>query len=112
MEYDKMNDYIESVFTVFQKVNKKASLQNDKKMKLVSLMILNYVVKMAKDYNVDLKQVVESESINLIPIFEYISHQNIELYDFSKIQIEDVDTTKTSDLERFILTHIYYITQK
>jgi hypothetical protein len=67
---------------------------------------------MAKDYNVDLKQVVESESINLIPIFEYISHQNIELYDFSKIQIEDVDTTKTSDLERFILTHIYYITQK
>ena len=112
MEYDKMNDYTESVFTVFQKVNKKASLQNDKKMKLVSLMILNYVVKMAKDYNVDLKQVVESESINLIPIFEYISHQNIELYDFSKIQIEDVDTTKTSDLERFILTHIYYITQK
>ena len=51
------------------------------------------------------------ETINLIPIFEYISYNNIELYDFKKIDINDVDVTKDSDLERFVLTHVYYITQ-
>ena len=111
MEYDKMNDYIESVFTVFQKVHKTASSQNDQKMKLISLMIFNYTLHLSKEYKVDLKNIPEKEKINLIPIFEYISHNNIELYDFDKIKIEDVDTSKKSDLERFILTHIYYITQ-
>jgi len=47
----------------------------------------------------------------MIPIFEYIAHNNIELYDFSKIEVSDVDTNKKEDLERFVLTHIYYITQ-
>ena len=32
-------------------------------------------------------------------------------YDFTKIEVTDVDTTKNSDLERFVLTHVYYITQ-
>ena len=50
--------------------------------------------------------------INLIPIFEYISSNNIELLDFSNININDIDIRKKDDLERFILTHIYYITQK
>ena len=36
----------------------------------------------------------QKESINLIPVFEYISYNNIELYDFSKIDLSDVDTSK------------------
>ena len=36
---------------------------------------------------------------------------NIELYDFSIINMDDVDITKKEDLETFVLTHIYYITQ-
>ena len=70
---------------------------------------------MANDNNANLKEIKElndSDSINLIPVFEYISYNNIELYDFAKIDISDVDTSKNSDLERFILTHVYYITQK
>ena len=59
----------------------------------------------------DLKSISQKESINLIPFFEYISHNNIELYDFNKIKMEDVDTSQNADLERFVLTHIYYITQ-
>jgi hypothetical protein len=67
---------------------------------------------MAKDYNVNLKELLEPDSINLIPVFEYISYNNIELYDFTKIDVTDLDVTKNSDLERFVLTHVYYITQK
>ncbi len=53
----------------------------------------------------------ELETINLIPIFEYISYNNVELYDFSKIDVNDVDTTNSKDLERFVLSHVYYLTQ-
>ena len=109
--YDNMPNYIESIFNVFQSVTKRATLQKDKRLKTVSLIILNYVKKMANDFKIELKNIVEPESINLIPIFEYISFNNIQLYDFSTIDMADVDTSKNADLERFVLTHIYYITQ-
>ena len=111
MSYDKMNDYIESLFTVFSIVNKKAEQKKDKKMKFIALAIYNYLLKTAKDNGVDLKTINESETINLIPFFEFVSYNNIEFYDFNKIKMEDVDVTKASDLERFVLTHVYYITQ-
>jgi hypothetical protein len=106
-----MNDYIESLFTVFIMVNKKAEQRKDKKMKFIALAIYNYVLKTAKDNGVDLNTISESETINLIPFFEFVSYNNIEFYDFNKIKMEDVDVRKESDLERFILTHVYYITQ-
>ena len=112
-EFDKMPEFIESIFNVFKMVTKKADTQRDKRLKMISLVIFNYVRKMAKDYNVNLKELTEEEeSINLIPVFEYISYNNIELYDFTKIDVSDLDVTKNSDLERFVLTHVYYITQK
>ena len=76
--YDRMSDYIESLFNVFQLVNKKAERQADRRLKMICLVIFNYVRKMAKDFNVDLSNISQPESINLIPVFEYISH-NINL---------------------------------
>lgn len=111
MGYDKINEYVESIFNIFKIIKTKAQKNDDKKMKMISLMIYKYVINMAKEHEIKLANTPEIDSINLIPFFEYISYNNIELYDFSKIKIDDVDTTKKSDLERFILTHIYYITQ-
>lgn len=111
MTYDKMNDYIESVFTVFKTVNKKAEQKQDRKMKFIALMIYNYVLKTSKDNGVDLITINDTDTINLIPFFEYVSYNNIEFFDFNKIKMEDIDVTKAADLERFVLTHIYYITQ-
>ncbi len=108
-EFDKMPEFIESIFNVFKMINKKAENQKDKRLKMISLAVFNYVRKMAYDYNVNLKELAEPEAINLIPVFEYISYNNIELYDFTKIDVNDVDVTKNSDLERFVLTHVYYI---
>jgi hypothetical protein len=107
--YDKMSEYIEALFIVFKKINEKAK---DTRQKMIALTIYNYVRYMSKQYNVDLSIIIEPEMINLIPIFEYISHENIEFYDFSKININDVDITKKEDLERFVLSHVYYITQQ
>lgn len=110
--YDKMNDYIESIFNVFKMVSETASEKKDRRFQIISLVIFNYVRKMAKDFNIDLNKVVKQKPINLMPIFEYISHNNIELYDFNNINIQDVDVSKKSDLERYVLTHVYYLTQK
>jgi hypothetical protein len=109
--YDKMLDYIASVFNVFQMVNRKADQQQDKRLKVIGLTIYNYVRYMAKEYEVDLKGISEPESINLIPIFEYIAANDIELLDFSNINITDIDVTSKEDLEKFVISHIYYITQ-
>lgn len=109
--YGNMQEFIESVFTLFQQVYKKAETQKDKRFQMIALTIYNYIRKMAIDYNVDLSAIEQPTSINLVPIFDYIQMNNIELYDFSKIDINDVDVTKAEDLERFVLTHIYYITQ-
>jgi len=109
--YDKMEDYITSIFNVFQMVNLKAAQKQDKMLKLIGLTIFNYVRYMAKEYEIDLKEVKESESINLIPVFEYVAVNNIELYDFSNINMNDVDINKKEDLERFVISHVYYITQ-
>ena len=109
--YDKMEDYITSVFNVFQMVNKKAEKQNDKRLKIIGLTIYNYVRYLANEYDIDLKTITEPESINLIPVFEYVAANNIEFYDFSNINLNDVDISKKEDLERFVVSHIYYITQ-
>ena len=109
--YDKMEDYIASVFSVFQMVTRKAEQQNDSRFKMIGLVINNYVRYMSKKYEIDLKEIVEPESINLIPVFEYVAANNIELIDFSNITLDDIDVTKKEDLERFVLSHIYYITQ-
>ena len=110
-KYDKMNDYIESLFNVFQVINRKAEIQKDRRLKLIALSIYNYIKKTAKDNNFSLVDLKEPVSINLIPIFEYISFNNIELLDFDNIDMNSVDVTKNEDIERYILTHVYYITQ-
>lgn len=109
--YDKMEDYVASIFSVFQMVNRKAEQQNDKRLKMIGLSIFNYSRYMAKEYNIDLKNISLTESINLIPVFEYVAANNIELLDFLNININDIDITKKEDLERFVLSHVYYITQ-
>jgi UV DNA damage repair endonuclease len=107
-----MDEYIKSVFNVFQMVNRKAEQQQDKRFKMIGLTIYNYTRYMAKEYEIELKDIKEPESINLIPVFEYVAANNIEFLDFSNINMNDIDITKKEDLERFVLSHVYYITQR
>ena len=103
--------YIESIYNIFQMVNKLPQ-QANKKTKYIALVIFKYIFNIAKAENVDLNQVKEPEFINLMPFFEYVTENNIEFYDFNNINESDIDVTKPEDIERFTLSHIYYITQK
>ena len=112
MSYDKMEDFIETIYNVFSSVNVKADSKRDKRLKYIAVLILGYVTKLAKEHAVNLKEIEEPDSINLIPFFEYVSFNDIKLLEFDKITVEDIDVTKSEDIERFILSHVYYITQK
>ena len=112
MPYEKMREYVESLFNVFNMINQNESVKKDRRFQIIALVIFNYVRKMAKDNDVDLRTVEIKKPINLMPIFEYISHNNIQLFDFNNIDLTDVDVNKNEDLERYVLTHVYYITQK
>lgn len=107
-----MKEYINALFNVFHKVNKKSDQTGDRKIKYIALIIYNYMVKMAKDNNIDLRELTINERVDLSIIFNYINALQIELYDFNNIQMESVDITKREDIERFVLTHVYYITQQ
>ena len=123
MAYDKMNEYIDTIFNVYIMVVKMTSDSTNKrandKLKCISLVIYNYLIKLVKDTDFDLSKLksVQNSSeyakmnINLVPFFEYIAHNNIELYDFSKIEENDIDVNDAADVERFVLSHIYYLTQ-
>jgi len=43
------------------------------------------------------------------PVHDYITNNKIELFDFNNIKLEDVNLNNTNDIERFVLSHIYYI---
>ena len=55
--YDKMPEFIESVLNVFYLVNKRAETKKDERLRMISLVILNYVRKMALDFKVNLKEI-------------------------------------------------------
>jgi hypothetical protein len=78
--YDKMKDYIESVFNVFQMVNRKSEQQKDKRLKMIGLTIYNYVKYMSTEYEVDLKNIQEPNKINLIPIFPWCFTQVPQIF--------------------------------
>ena len=96
--YDNMNSFIKSLFDVYNMISKSAEKQNDNKMKMIAMIISNYANFMSKEYNYEENTNESVESINLIPIFEYVAANNIELYDFSNINMSDVDVTKKEDL--------------
>ena len=112
MSYDKMEDFIETIYNVFSSVNVKADSKRDKRLKYIAVLILGYVTKLAKEHAVNLKEIENPDSINLIPFFEYVTFKDIKLLEFDNIKFEDIDVSKSDDIERFVLSHVYYITQK
>jgi hypothetical protein len=116
MAYDKMDEFIETLFDVFKMVTQLVVEKKETKYKFIAAIIHNYILKTAKSNNIDMSALILNDTyktqINLIPFFEYVTHNNIEFYDFNNIELLDVDTSKNEDIERFVLSHVYYITQK
>ena len=78
----------------------------------IAYLISNYFYKILKETNFDKNELVKTEHINLVPFFEYVSQNKIEFYDFNEIDVNNFDVKDELVIERFILSHIYHITQQ
>jgi hypothetical protein len=112
MSYTNIHEYIQTIWSIFYIIKDKAKLQQDKKLEMLSLVIFNYISFMSKTNNIKFKDLKKDKVINLIPFFEYVTFHNIQFYDLTKITEQDLDVTSKNDLEKYILSQIYYFSQK
>ena len=108
MKFNNIEKYLTTIYNVFLNLNKTA---NTKKIKAITVIIFNYLLKSAKDNQIDIKNLEVNPEINMIPFFEYIDFFNIQLLDFDNLEESEIDISKNSDIERFVLSHVYYLTQ-
>ena len=102
-------EYLVSVKSISNMLFNKAKDTNDKRLHFISLMIFNYLKGELRDPKIDYSSIELQDCINLVPLYEYMATNNIELYDLKKIGVDDVDANKQADVERFVLSHIFYM---
>ena len=112
MRFEKSIEYIESIFNFMEVLYKKATNLNDKKLIQICKMIFNYLIVCCDERNVLLKDLNKNENFVMKPVYDYIDDNEIQILDLNNILPQDIDIKNPKDIERFVLSHIYYITQK
>lgn len=106
-------EYISAMNCICNTLFDRSMKSKDIKLRHISLMVYNYIVHMIKENNIDYKYTDGvTQMIDMVPVYDYIYQNQIELYDLDSITVDDMDVTKKADVERFILSHINYIFNK
>lgn len=109
MSYEKSKEYIESIFNFMEVLYKKAVKTGDNKLIQISKLIFNYVVTCCSESKVLIKDLTKNEDFDMKPVYEYITNNDIKIIDLNNIQFQEIDINNPQDIERFVLSHIYYI---
>jgi len=111
MSYEKSREYIESIFNVCNILFSKAKENNDRKLFFITKLISNYLLSITvqKNVSLSLSELNKTGEINKKPILEYIAKNDIKLYDLQNMQMTDMNVADLNDVERYVLSHIYYI---
>jgi hypothetical protein len=109
MGFEKSIEYIESIFNFMEVLYKKAINLNDKRLIQICKMIFNYLITCCSESKVLLKDLNKNEDFDMRPVYDYIRDNDIKVLDLNNILPEDIDIKKSHDIERFVLSHIYYI---
>jgi len=56
-----------------------------------------------------LKHLNKNENFDMKPVYDYIDENKIQILDLNNILPQDIDISNPQDIERFVLSHIYYI---
>jgi hypothetical protein len=109
MGFEKSIEYIESIFNFMEVLYKKAVNLNDKKLIQICKMIFNYFITCCNENKVLLKDLNKNEDFDMKPVYDYIRDNEIKVLDLNNILPQDIDIKNPQDIERFVLSHIYYI---
>jgi hypothetical protein len=109
MGFEKSIEYIESIFNFMDVLYKKAVKLNDKKLIQICKLIFNYLITCCGERNVLVRDLKKNEDFDMKPVYDYIDENEIKILDLNNVLPEDIDISKPQDIERFVLSHIYYI---
>jgi hypothetical protein len=109
MEFEKSIEYIESIFNFMHLLHRKAVKLNDKKLIQICRLIFNYLITCCSERKILIRDLKKNEDFDMKPVYDYIHDNDIKLLDLKNVLPEDIDITKSQDIERFVLSHIYYI---
>jgi hypothetical protein len=112
MSFEKSKEYIESIYNFMEVLYRKAVKINDIKLIQICKLIFNYLMICCGETNMLIKNLDKNDNFNMKPVYDYITNNKIELFDLNNINIGDVNVTSSVDIERFVLSHIYYIYEK
>jgi len=109
MTFEKSIDYIESIFNFMDVLYKKAVKLNDNKLIQICKMIFNYLITCCSESKILIRDLKKNENFVMKPVYDYIQENNIQILDLDNISLEDVNVSNPLDIEKFVLSHIYYI---
>jgi hypothetical protein len=109
MTFEKSIDYIETIFNFMDVLYKKAVKLNDNKLIQICKMIFNYLITCCSESKILIRDLKKNENFVMKPVYDYIQENNIQLLDLDNISFEDVNVSNPLDIEKFVLSHIYYI---
>ena len=109
MEFEKSIDYIESIFNFMDVLYKKAVKLNDNKLKQICKLIFNYLITCCTETKILMRDLKKNEEFDMKPVYDYIHDNDIKLLDLNNVLPQDIDISKSQDIERFVLSNIYYI---
>ena len=109
MEFEKSKEYVESIFNFMEVLYKKAVKLNDNKLIQICKLIFNYLITCCNESNLLMKNLNKNNDFSMKPVYEYIQDNKIEILDLNNLSLEDINVTNARDIERFVLSHIYYI---
>jgi hypothetical protein len=109
MEFEKSKEYLESIFNFMEVLYKKAVKLNDNKLVQICKLIFNYLITCCNESNLLVKNLKKNDDFSMKPVYEYIQDNKIELLDLNNLSLEDINVTNARDIEKFVLSHIYYI---
>ena len=109
MTFEKSIDYIESIFNFMDVLYKKSVKLNDNKLIQICKMIFNYLITCCSESKILIRDLKKNENFVMKPVYDYIQENNIQILDLDNISLEDVNVSNPLDIEKFVLSHIYYI---
>jgi hypothetical protein len=109
-------EFIETIHKVFISLNNKGKSTNNQKLGLICMTIFKYLkekIVLSGFKEGELSLPMDSvDTINLVPFFTYLRDNDITVLNFEELEMNQINITKFKDVERFVLSHIYYLTQK
>lgn len=110
MTFPKTKEYVDTLHAVTQLLIEKAKSSNDPKLKGIARLVYMYFLNSCNELKLNAYAFSSTDNrINIGHLMEYISANNIELYDLKNIGVNEMDPGNPTDIERYTLSHILYI---